>query len=166
MSQKKATTKGGRKGKAAGSQSGIEGRAHGDEEGRMSDIPQQETPARSGARRLLTRQKELSGELWKPVTLDEVERLTDRIIEQDEDGQAHAFISLLNGIVRAHYAAKRGEAIAAEVEMLVAVAVNRAYTKTSHFEDGAAEFALLDSAVLGEMEDEGLHAEVWGGGDA
>jgi hypothetical protein len=127
---------------------------------------EEESPARREARRLLIHRKELPSFNYQHITPSQAQALTDQIIQQDEDEQAHAFITLLNGLIAAHYAELaelRGEGSEHfDMEGLAREAANRAYSKTFHFNDGATEFTMLDADVFREMDDDKLREEIWG----
>jgi hypothetical protein len=95
---------------------------------------------------------------YRQISEAEVERLTDKILDYDDDEQTWAFIALINGMTGAHYAERAGARPSVErpcVEGIAITATHRAFTKTGLFNEGLREFASLnpenpfDARVLG-----------------
>lgn len=128
----------------------------------------EDRPARQAARDILTRQKRDSDErakyeqtgLYKPITFDDAQALALRIVPSDGDEEAHALISLLYGIVAAHYGERHEDYKGPLVEGLALEAAHRAYTRTMHFSDNANEFSLLSAETFVEIDN--LRPEYYG----
>jgi len=120
----------------------------------------EESKARRDARRLLERLKRAhdanaqdkpSG-YYKPITYAQTAELTEKIVGQDDDRVAHAFITLLHGIAAAYYLEKREGRATPDVDSIVCKATHAAYALTTIASTGADEFALLDADTFDEMD--------------
>lgn len=83
---------------------------------------------------------------FRRVTWERAEQIVDRIIDQDADEQAHAFIELLEGITHAMFKTHMNEA-----ESIMLAASRRAYFKTMHSHDSFNEFAALDPTNANDL---------------
>lgn len=80
---------------------------------------------------------------YRPITFEQAAALADRIVPYDGDAVALALVTLLRGIVAAHYIERRGDGSrpgVPDVEGLVMYAARAAYSNTIHFDDSLKEF--------------------------
>lgn len=123
---------------------------------------------RAVARQLIERSRRLLHETlnYRPITFKEAGELADKIIKQDDDVRAWAFITLLHGLAAAYFERKKAEHNGTsyrepDVESLVFAATRNAYGKTSHFTDSQREFTELPPGTVEAMNDDELRKEAW-----